>query len=186
MRLNKRIVSVAIGVGLLLGSLGTGMVLAQGPSPTGVPSTNTGTPQEETGSNNGVQAPSYSGSITVSQAQHEGLGEADEAISLQGQATITASDAESAALAANPGSTVTKTELDNENGVLVYSVELRNGTDVKVDAGNGQVLQTEQAGTDQEVGGKDSDNVKEEVQQEQGSQADDAHEAPHAEDASGK
>jgi len=186
MRLNRRIASAAIGVGLLLGSLGAGMVLAQGPSPTGSPPANTGTPQEETGSNSGLQAPSYSGSITVSQAQHEGVSEANEATALQGQATITASDAEKAALAANPGSTVAKTELDNENGVLAYSVELSNGMDVKVDAGNGQVLHTEQAGADQEVGGKDSDNVKEEVQQERGSQADDAHEAPHAEDASGK
>jgi uncharacterized membrane protein YkoI len=35
-------------------------------------------------------------------------------------------------------------ELDNENGVVVYSVELDNGLDVKVDAGNGNILHTEQ------------------------------------------
>ena len=34
-------------------------------------------------------------------------------------------------------------ELDNENGCLVYSVELRNGGEVLVDAGNGTVLRKE-------------------------------------------
>jgi uncharacterized membrane protein YkoI len=75
--------------------------------------------------------------------------EADEAATLQGKATISAADAEAAALAANPGTTVVKTELDNENGVLVYSVELTNGTDVKVDAGNGSILSTD-SGADSE------------------------------------
>ena len=36
-----------------------------------------------------------------------------------------------------------KVELDNENGALVYSVELSNGMDVKVDAGNAAVLYTD-------------------------------------------
>ena len=44
----------------------------------------------------------------------------------------------------NAGSAV-KTELDNENGALVYSVEFSNGTDVKVDAMTGNVLGTESA-----------------------------------------
>jgi uncharacterized membrane protein YkoI len=39
--------------------------------------------------------------------------------------------------------------LDNENGSLVYSVELSNGTDVKVDASNGAVLHAE-TGADKE------------------------------------
>jgi hypothetical protein len=172
-------------VGLLLGSLGVGIVLAQGPPPSVSPPSNVGTPHEETGSNTTVQMPSYAGTITVGQVQYEGMSEADEATALQGKAIITASGAEKAALAANPGSSATKTELDNENGVLVYSVELSNGKDVKVDAGNGQVLHTEQAGADEEVGNKDGDNVKEEVQQERDSQTDDAHETPHAEGTSG-
>lgn len=95
------------------------------------------------------QSPSYSGSITVSASQASGLSESDEAAALQSQAKISASQAESAALAGNPGASVTKTELDNENGVLVYSVELSNGSDVKVDAGAGQVLHTEQGGADE-------------------------------------
>lgn len=89
------------------------------------------------------QTPSYVGSITVDQAATEGMSEADEATALQSQATISAADAEAAALAANPGTTVVKTELDNENGALVYSVELSNGTDIKVDAGTGSILFTD-------------------------------------------
>lgn len=100
-----------------------------------------GEPDElEEGVDDEVQEPSYTGRIFVDQAQTEGLSAADEAASLEGQATILASEAEAAALAANPGTAVVKTELDNENGVLVFSVELSNGTDVKVDAGNGEIL----------------------------------------------
>jgi len=106
--------------------------------------------EEQAGDQNEVdeQQPQYTGSITVDESQYEGMSEADEAAALQAMATITSAEAEAAALAANPGTTVVKTELDNENGVLVYSVELGNGMDVKVDAGNGEILQTEQAGND--------------------------------------
>lgn len=62
---------------------------------------------------------------------------------LAGQAKITIEQAKAAALAANPGATVIKTELDNENGALVYGVELSNGADVKVDTGAGAILHTD-------------------------------------------
>lgn len=106
--------------------------------------------EEQVGDQNEVdeQQPQYTGSITVDESQYEGMSEADEAAALQAKATITGAEAEAAALAANPGTTVVKTELDIENGVLVYSVELSNGMDVKVDAGNGNILHTEQAGND--------------------------------------
>jgi uncharacterized membrane protein YkoI len=94
------------------------------------------------------QQPQYAGSISVDEAQYQDMSEADEEAALQAKATITSAQAETAALAANPGTTVVKTELDNENGVLVYSVELSNGLDVKVDAGNGKILHTEQADND--------------------------------------
>ena len=74
---------------------------------------------------------------------------ADEAAALQSQATISAADAEAAALAANPGASVVQTELDDENGSVVYSVELDNGSDVNVDATNGTILTTE-TGADNE------------------------------------
>jgi uncharacterized membrane protein YkoI len=111
------------------------------------------------------QQPQYAGSITVDEAQYQAMSEADEAAALQAKATITSTQAEEAALAANPGTTIVKTELDNENGVLVYSVELSNGLDVKVDAGNGKILHTEQAGNDAtEVGGTENTSAQETVE----------------------
>jgi uncharacterized membrane protein YkoI len=95
------------------------------------------------------QSPTYAGSIAISPSQISGLSESDEGMALQSQATISASQAESAALAANPGTSVVKSEIDNENGVLVYSVELSNGSDVKVDAGTGQILHTDQGGNNE-------------------------------------
>ena len=155
--------------------------------------------QADTGPNE--QLPSYDSSIRVDDAQYEGVSEADEAAALADSATITPEQAKTAALDANPGATVVKVELDNENGALVYSVELSNGLDVKVDAGNGDILSTEQADADEAAG--DQDNVQEEVesqadsadgaaddqdnvQDEFESQADDALETPHAEDAPGQ
>ncbi len=106
--------------------------------------------EEQVGNQSQVdeQQPQYTGSITVDETQYQGMSEADEAAALQTKATITSAQAEQAALAANPGTTVVKTEIDNENGMLVYSVELSNGMDVKVDAGTGTVLHTEPAGND--------------------------------------
>ena len=125
------------------------------------------------------QLPSYDSSIRVDDAQYKGLSEAEEAAALAGLATVTLEQAKAAALEANPGATVVKMELGNENGALVYEVELDNGLDVKVDAGNGTILHTEQEDTDE---ADDLDDVQEEVE----SQADDALETPHAENAPGQ
>jgi uncharacterized membrane protein YkoI len=73
------------------------------------------------------------------------VAEEQESEALSGQAKITAEQAKGAALAANPGATITQIELDNENGTLVWGVELADGTEVKVDAGSGQILYTEQS-----------------------------------------
>ena len=96
-------------------------------------------------SDSAVQDPAYTGSIAIAQNQDDSLSESQESAALQAQATITASEAENAALNANPGTTVVKSELDNENGTLVYSVELSSGMDVKVDAGNGSILFSDSA-----------------------------------------
>ncbi len=76
--------------------------------------------------------------------------------------TITADQAKAAALAANPGTTALKAELDDENGCLVYGVELSNGADVKVDAGDGQVVHTEAAGPDDASEGAHSESIESE------------------------
>jgi uncharacterized membrane protein YkoI len=135
---------------LLLGSLGTmtgcAATLAQG---AGL-SSGLDNVEEQVGDQNEVdeQQPQYTGSIAVDESQFDGLSEADEAAALESLATISSAEAEAAALAANPGTTIVKTELNVENGFLVYSVELSNGTEVKVDAGNGEILYTEQADSD--------------------------------------
>jgi uncharacterized membrane protein YkoI len=111
------------------------------------------------------QQPQYAGSTQIDDNQYQGMSEADEAAALQSKATISAASAEQAALVANPGITVVKTELDNENGVLVYSVELSNGMDVKVDAGTGTVLHTEPAGNDAgEAAGSENTSAQEAVE----------------------
>jgi len=163
----------ALAVALVVGSLMVMPAFAQGPTP----------PQTDTGPDE--QVPSYDSAIRVDDAQYEGMSEADEAAALAALATITPEQAKDAALAANPGATVVKVELDNENGALVYSVELDSGLDVKVDAGNDAILHTEQADAG-EAGEADTDNVQEELQEEFGSQADDVIETPGVEDAAGQ
>jgi hypothetical protein len=83
-----------------------------------------------------------------------------------GMAKIPLDSAIQAALAAVPGKVV-KTELENENGYLVYGIEIakadREMVDVKVDAGDGKVLKVD---TDRENHegheGEDSENGHEE------------------------
>jgi len=59
-----------------------------------------------------------------------------------GTPAITAEQAQTAALAVHSG-TVLKTELDDENGNLVYGVQFEGDVVVKVDAMTGAVLGTE-------------------------------------------
>jgi hypothetical protein len=117
------------------------------------------------------------------------------------EATTTPEQAQAAALEANPGATVVKTELESENGALVYEVELSNGLEMMVDAGNGAILGTEQEDAGEAI--DDADDVQEEVesdaedaddeagdlddvQEEFEDQADDALEAPDVEDVPGQ
>lgn len=91
-----------------------------------------------------VADPAYRSSVTAPEAP-DGQ-EKDEAAKLQSLASVTAEQARAAALGAVPGSAKTP-ELDNENGNVVWSVEVTkaDGTvsDVKVDAGTGKVLAQE-------------------------------------------
>jgi uncharacterized membrane protein YkoI len=170
MKVNERVAGTVMLACLLVGSLGIGLAWAQAPQP----STPAATAQEESGPNDQARNPAYSSSIAVDEAAVDGMAESDESAALQKLATISADEARAAAVAANPGATAIKVELDNENGALVYSVELSNGLDVKVDAGNGQVVHTEQAGED-----------KEGVQADHPSQPGEVPEMPGTEDAAG-
>jgi len=103
-------------------------------------------PQDEAGDStegdaDDVQDPQLTGSIRVDESQYTGLSETEESAALASLATITPEQAIAAAQAEVPGDSQ-KVELDNENGSLVYSVEI-GGKDVKVDAGTGAVLHVE-------------------------------------------
>jgi uncharacterized membrane protein YkoI len=74
--------------------------------------------------------------------------EAADAAALASKATVTVEQAKATALAANPGTTAVKAELGDEDGTIVYSVELSNGADVKVDARSGKIVRTDQAESD--------------------------------------
>lgn len=119
------LVSAVLAIGMVAG---IGVVAASG-------SSNQVAAQEQD-----VQEPSYQTSIQVPDPEPNDL---------NGLTKVTAEQAKEAALAANPGATVSGIELDNENGSLVWSVELSNGADVKVDAGNAQVVHTEQPDSDE-------------------------------------
>jgi uncharacterized membrane protein YkoI len=61
----------------------------------------------------------------------------------QGQAAITIEQARAVAEAAQADASVVKTELENENGLLVYSIEFDDGQNIKVDANSGRILYIE-------------------------------------------
>lgn len=80
----------------------------------------------------------------------EDKAEGAESERLKSLARITPEQASAAALAQAPG-TVKKVELENEEGNVVYGVEIKTAdgeSDVKVDAGDGRVLHVEKDGED--------------------------------------
>ena len=148
--------SVGAGSLLVMGGLLAGPVAGFASNSTTAPSAVVA--QQEA---DGEQDPSYIGTIHVDDSAD--VSEDQEAATLQSLATITQDQAEQAALATAPGATVTKVTLDNENGWVVYSVTLDNGTEVKVDAGDGQVLATETDEGDNEADGSEFDQEQEDA-----------------------
>jgi uncharacterized membrane protein YkoI len=144
-RLKRTLSAVAIAAGLGLGAAGVANAVSSGGQTTAPAAAGT-----EAGTGAEVQDPSYTSSVQVPESATEENDQA-EAAALQAAAKISPEQAKQAALAAVPG-TAGKVELENENGNVVYGVEVTaNGTttDVKVDAGNASVLAQE---TDQKDG----------------------------------
>jgi hypothetical protein len=132
--LTKVLGSIGIAAGLALGAAGIAAAATGTSTNPKAPTTEVGTPAAPE-----KQDPQLNGSVRA--ADQSGAGESSDT-ALQSQAKITPGEANQAALAAAPG-TVNKVELGNENGSVVYDVEITaNGTttDVKVDAGNGTIL----------------------------------------------
>lgn len=129
------------------------------------------------------QSPSYKASIFLGQQDQndnekaDTQSEAQEDAALASKAKITKDEAASVALAAYPGYTVKDTSLGNENGYLVYEVEMTDNSgkfmDVKVDAGNAKVLTADsedneakgESEAEEADSGVDNDNVQEEVEE---------------------
>lgn len=156
-------------------SLGGGAAMAAQQAPE---TTADGTKQEE-------QDPSYKGSIgapeekgdkEVAEGKEGPENEAAETQQLSGLAKIDQKAAEDAALQAVPG-TVKDAELGDENGYVVWDVEVQasDGTlqEVKVDAGNGQVLAQE----------SENDEGSEANEAAEGPEGSEANEAPEAGEA---
>lgn len=112
--------------------------------------TDTAQVQEQVGDQSGVDSASDSSSAAADLA-----GEEVEPVSKDGNdaaptgtPTVSADAALKAAQAYLSTSAAGTVTLDDENGVLVYSVDL-NGSDVKVDALSGAILGVDQVGGDQ-------------------------------------
>ena len=108
------------------------------------------------------QDASYTGSVPAPAEQadgQEGSGsDSQEQAALQGLATVNQAQAEKAATDAVPG-TVSKTDLGNENGFVVYNVEITGAdgtvTEVAIDAGNASVLAQQAADANEAADGPD-------------------------------
>jgi uncharacterized membrane protein YkoI len=101
---------------------------------------------EESEANEGAEANEANESKKGRKGEEaEDKAEGAESERLKSLARITPEQASAAALAQVPG-TVKKVELENEDGNVVYGVEIKTADgekDVKVDAGDGRVLQVE-------------------------------------------
>jgi len=131
-RFKKRLYTSVVALGLAVGSVGIAVAASGGSS---APAT----PAEDSTE---IHEPAYTGSVQAP-AEDETLTDAEETSQLEGLARITADEAASKASAAVPGD-VAQVELDNENGTVVYSVEITDDTggeiEVTVDAGDGTIL----------------------------------------------
>jgi uncharacterized membrane protein YkoI len=91
-------------------------------------------------------SPNTSLVAVAQQKVEEPANEANEGAKLQSLAKISASQAQQTAEAAQ-GNKASSTQLENEDGNLVYAVNIGQN-EVKVDAGNGKILYTDNTAKD--------------------------------------
>jgi len=130
MKINKTVAIVVILAGLLLGSLGAGIFLSR--QPQRVDAAPPAQEENEAGQVDDVEDGD----------EPDEAGEAEEANVSPDETGITADQARAAAEASS-GAKALAIELERENGIAIYEVELDNGLEVIVDAGNGDILGTE-------------------------------------------
>lgn len=112
---------------------------------------------------------------SVQSPEVEGQSEADESAALESLASITADDAGQAALAANPGATVNGVQLGNENGSVVFEIDMTDASgaviEVEVDAGNGAVLAQESGDVEANEGAEGPESEADDSTETDGSQS---------------
>lgn len=158
-RLKHRNTAVVAGLATTVALAGgVGVAAANGPGTPDKPKVNSQAETTEQQEDTEEQEPKLDGSITVEEV--EGESEQEESARLSKQADIMQEQAENAALKAVPGE-ITETELGNENGSLIWEVEITqaNGSqvEVKVDAANGTVLAQEAEDEDEDEDESDDD-----------------------------
>jgi uncharacterized membrane protein YkoI len=121
---------------------GGASIAAASPSGTTTPASSTAADQAQDGQDTTVTG-SIAAPAELAGGADSSSSDAQEQAALQGLATVTPQQAEQAALAVASG-TVARTDLGNENGSVVYSVDIKGSdgsvTEVKIDAGNAAVL----------------------------------------------
>lgn len=152
----KKVLFTALaGLGITVGAAGLANAATSQMTPTTPPAAEQ--QQAGTGAAEADESPDYTSSVTVPQTPDTGTEADDEsadAAKLAPLATVTPEQATAAATAAVPGTAGTP-ELSDENGNVVYDVEVTaadgSKVEVKVDAGNGSVLaqETDDAGDEQ-------------------------------------
>jgi uncharacterized membrane protein YkoI len=155
--MNKQtLATLGVTAAVTLGVIGS-VALAESPPPSASPTT----PQAPAGATGAkeldTQEPSYTGSVQAPKETGTEQSEAAESAALAALAKISEADARKAALAKFPGATIQKATLEDENGNVVWAVELTDANkaaqEVKVDAGNAAILAVEAGGADNEKGG---------------------------------
>ena len=165
--MSKKLISYMVAGAMALGLIGgaTYKRIAKAQTSPSTPPAVTATKAATSNGQQNVeeQQPVYQGTIKVANPQDNG----------KGSEGVKDNEAKTAALKIVPG-TVEKVSLDNENGYLVYSVEIKTNSsviDVKIDAGNGAVLaqdkgqdnekhEKEKAGEVEKANAPDNDTVQ--------------------------
>ena len=128
------------------------------PAPTVAPQAGVN-PTEAAGTEQQDGATEAAGTETAGAAEPADTTDAAEAAALASKATVTVDQAKATVLAANAGATIVKAELHDENGAVVYSVELNNGDEVKVDAQSGAIVGVDKAGSEGTKDGETNDTA---------------------------
>jgi uncharacterized membrane protein YkoI len=95
--------------------------------------------EDEAGNEDVEENSALVGSIALDEAQFDAMTDAEECEALISLATVTPETARAAA-ETETGSVAVKVEIEDENGFLVYEVEMEDGSEVTVDAGNATIL----------------------------------------------